>query len=125
MTLPADYHMHTPLCRHATGEPTEYAARAVELGLPEIGFSDHNPMPVDDYDDWRMFLDQLDTYVESVERARREHPQLSIRLALEVDYVLGCEEWVRDLAGRTVIPGFSRPTRSRLCQRRAVAPGPL
>ena len=22
----ADYHMHTPLCRHATGEPPEYAA---------------------------------------------------------------------------------------------------
>ena len=27
MPLPADYHMHTPLCRHATGEPGEYARR--------------------------------------------------------------------------------------------------
>mgnify|MGYP001989539024 CR=1 FL=1 len=35
MSLPADYHMHTPLCRHARGEPVEYAARALELGLPE------------------------------------------------------------------------------------------
>jgi len=26
MQLPADYHMHTPLGRHAAGEPTEYAA---------------------------------------------------------------------------------------------------
>ena len=39
MPLPADYHMHTPLCRHAKGEPTEYAARAIEAGVPEIGFS--------------------------------------------------------------------------------------
>ena len=43
MSLPADYHMHTPLCKHAVGEPTELAAHAVKLGLPEIGFSDHNP----------------------------------------------------------------------------------
>ena len=53
MSWPADYHMHTPLCHHATGEPTEYAARAVELGIPEIGFSEHSPMPRDDFDDWR------------------------------------------------------------------------
>jgi hypothetical protein len=33
MSLPADYHMHTPLCRHAVGEPTEYAAHAIKLGL--------------------------------------------------------------------------------------------
>ena len=43
--MPADYHMHTPLCRHATGTVEEYVARARELGLPEIGFSDHSPMP--------------------------------------------------------------------------------
>jgi len=34
MSLPADYHMHTPLCRHARGEPEEYIRRALELGLP-------------------------------------------------------------------------------------------
>ena len=54
MPLPADYHMHTPLCRHAVGEPTEYAARAVALGLKEIGFTDHSPMRRDDFDNWRM-----------------------------------------------------------------------
>ncbi|MEI8259822.1 MAG: PHP domain-containing protein, partial [Deltaproteobacteria bacterium] len=52
MSLPADYHTHTPLCRHATGEPTELAAQAVRLGLKEIGFSDHAPMPRDDFDNW-------------------------------------------------------------------------
>ena len=48
MQLPADYHMHTPLCRHAAGEPVDYARRAVEIGLDEIGFSDHSPMARDD-----------------------------------------------------------------------------
>ena len=100
MSLPPDYHMHTPLCRHASGEPVDYARRAVELGFTEIGFSDHSPMARDDFDDWRMFNHQLDEYVEKVRRAQREFPQLTIRLALEVDYLPGHEEWIRDLAAR-------------------------
>lgn len=100
MSLPADYHMHTPLCRHAKGEPTEYSARALELGFREIGFSDHSPMRRDDFDDWRMFASQLDEYVENVRRAQKDHPSLSIKLALEVDYLPGHEEWIRELAAR-------------------------
>lgn len=100
MALPADYHMHTPLCRHATGEPTEYAAHAVRLGLPEIGFSDHSPMAEDDFDDWRMRNDQLDEYVAKVLQARAQHPGLVIRLALEVDFLPDRVEWIRELAGR-------------------------
>jgi len=100
MSLPADYHMHTPLCRHAVGEPTEYAAQAVKLGLKEIGFSEHSPMPRDDFDDWRMLLGDMDGYVEKVARARRDHPGLVIKLALEVDYLPGHEDWIRELATR-------------------------
>lgn len=100
MILPPDYHMHTPLCRHASGSPVEYATRAVALGFTEIGFSDHNPMSRDDFDDWRMRLDQLDTYVELVLEARRACPTLDIKLALEVDYLPGYEDWIRDLAAR-------------------------
>jgi len=98
MSLPADYHMHTPLCRHATGWPTEYAARAVALGFKEIGFSDHSPMPQDDFDEWRMYLRNLDEYVASVRQAQKDHPGLTIKLAMEVDYLPGQEEWIRKLA---------------------------
>jgi histidinol-phosphatase (PHP family) len=100
MSLPADYHMHTPLCRHAVGEPTDYAAQAVKLGFKEIGFSDHNPMIRDDYDDWHMRQDELDEYVEKVRKAQKNHPSLAIKLALEVDYLPGHEPWIRDLAAR-------------------------
>ncbi len=100
MQLPADYHMHTPLCRHARGEPTEYARHAVRLGLDEIGFSDHSPMRQDDFDNWRMRFDQLDAYVAGVHQARADHPGLNIRLALEVDYLPGHEAWIRELAAR-------------------------
>ncbi|HTX21641.1 MAG TPA: histidinol-phosphatase HisJ family protein [Candidatus Aquilonibacter sp.] len=100
MTLPADYHMHTPLCRHAVGEPADYVRRALEIGLPEIGFSDHSPMRQDNFDNWRMNFSQLDKYVESVRRAQRDFPQLTIRLALEVDFLPGHEVWIRELAAR-------------------------
>ncbi len=100
MPLPADYHMHTPLCGHASGEPVAYARHAVEVGLTEIGFSEHSPMPRDDFDDWRMRTDQLDEYVEKVRRAQRDFPQLAIRLALEVDYLPDHLDWIRDLAAR-------------------------
>jgi histidinol-phosphatase (PHP family) len=85
--------MHTPLCRHASGEPVDYARHALEIGLTEIGFSDHSPMRQDDFDAWRMRLDK-------VLRARKEFPTLTIRLALEVDYLPGHEEWIHELAAR-------------------------
>jgi histidinol-phosphatase (PHP family) len=100
MSLPADYHMHTPLCCHARGEPDEYAKRALELGFREIGFSDHAPMPRDDFDNWRMNADKLDEYVAKVRKVQKDFPQLTIRLALEVDYLPGYEDWIRDLAAR-------------------------
>jgi histidinol-phosphatase (PHP family) len=100
MSMPADYHLHTPLCRHASGEPAEYAARAVALGLTEIGFSDHSPMARDDFDDWRMYDRQLDEYVAKIRRVQKDFPQLTVRLALEVDYLPGQEDWIRRLAAR-------------------------
>ena len=100
MDLPPDYHMHTPLCRHATGEPLEYAEQARKTGLTEIGFSDHSPMEEDDFDNWRMRLGQLNDYVEKVEAARRTVPEVTIRVALEVDYLPGHEKWIRTLAGK-------------------------
>lgn len=92
--------MHTELCRHAVGVPTDYAAEAVRRGMREIGFSEHNPMPRDDFDDWHMYERDLDRYVAAVEQARREHPGLTIKLALEVDYIPGHEDWIRQLAAR-------------------------
>jgi histidinol-phosphatase (PHP family) len=97
---PADYHMHTPACRHAIGEPAEYAAHARAVGLSEIGFSDHSPMPRDDFDNWRMRLDQLDEYVEKVRRVQKDSGGLVVKLALEVDYLPDQEEWIADLASR-------------------------
>lgn len=97
--MPPDYHTHTPLCKHAAGHPREYAARAVELGLPELGLSDHSPMR-EPFDDWRMEWAEFPRYLEMVEEARTEFPTLPIRLGLEVDYLEGGEAWIEELAGK-------------------------
>src|SRR5262249_13456851 len=89
-----DYHMHTPLCRHATGHPAEYAREAMRKGLPEIGFSDHSPMP-EPFDDWRMDIGDLPRYFELVDEAREKTPGFPIRLGLECDYFPGQEDWIQ------------------------------
>ena len=92
-----DYHTHTPLCLHATGNPVDLAARAVELGLAELGISDHNPMP-EYFDDWRMLISDFPAYLALVEEARERYPQLPVRLGLECDYLEGRESWIEETA---------------------------
>ncbi len=94
----SDYHVHTPLCHHARGWPLEFCERAVELGLGELGFADHNPMATQ-FDNWRMSIDDLPFYLERVIEAREKYPQLNIKLGLECDYIAGHEKWIEKLAG--------------------------
>jgi histidinol-phosphatase (PHP family) len=98
LTSLADYHTHTPLCRHAEGWPIELARVAVERGLGELGFADHNPMP-EQFDDWRMLISELPRYIESVEEARAAFPRLNIKIGLECDFIDGHEPWIEQLAG--------------------------
>lgn len=96
----ADYHMHTPLCKHAEGWPDEYAQKAINKGLSEIGFSDHNPMP-NFYDDWRMTDEEFPRYLELVQNTREKFSdELTIRLGLECDFLPGEESWIEKLSTR-------------------------
>lgn len=93
----ADYHLHTPLCRHAEGHPVEFARRAAAEGLAEIGFSDHSPMPDDGFDDWRMSRHDLPRYFSMVDEARDAVPGLPVRIGLEVDYFPDGHGWIEEL----------------------------
>ena len=85
-------HMHTPLCHHAQGEPEEYAAMAYTRGLKGMIVTCHNP-PIDGWSPQvRMAVDEFDTYVAMVERARTAWAgRVDVRLGLECDYVPGME----------------------------------
>lgn len=85
-------HMHTPLCKHARGEPEEYAAVAAQRGLRGIIVTCHNP-PIDGWSpSVRMAENQFDSYVQMVERARQAWMgRVDVRLGMECDFVPGME----------------------------------
>ena len=86
-------HMHTPLCKHAQGEPEAYAAVAEARGLAGIIVTCHNP-PIDGWSPGvRMADNQFDSYVQMVERAQRAWVgRVDVRLGMECDFVPGMEE---------------------------------
>jgi histidinol-phosphatase (PHP family) len=95
MPILCDYHMHTPLCKHAAGPMEAYVERGIELGLEEIGFSDHNPLPGGRSANVRMEEAELDYYVERVTELRyRYRGKIDVMLGLEIDYVDGLEDTV-------------------------------
>ena len=96
-----DSHMHTPLCKHAWGEPEEYAQQALKAGLKGIIFTCHCPMPNGFWPTVRMSESEFDTYVALVERAADAFKgKLDIRLGIESEYFPGCEEYIANLHKR-------------------------
>ncbi len=87
-----DYHMHTPLCGHAIGEPLEYAGQALSVGLEEIGFSDHAPLVSHRDSTITMDFDELLQYYQMIEEVQSQFKgKLRIKMALEADFIPGFE----------------------------------
>lgn len=90
-----EMHMHTPLCKHATGDPEDYAAVAERRGLSGLVVTCHNPMPDGYSAAARMTADQFDDYLALIERARSAWAgRIDIRVGLECDFVPGYERHV-------------------------------
>ncbi len=96
-----DYHIHTKLCRHATGEMEEYVQVALTKQFEEIGFADHFPMvylpPTLDTTEYCMKEEEVPLYIHSVKELQKEHTDISIKLGVEVDFCLGKEKLIRKL----------------------------
>ena len=94
-------HAHTPLCRHAEGEPEDYATMAELRGLKGIIFTCHAPLPDGFAAEVRMRPEQWETYVEIVARAREAFAgRVDVRLGLESDFYPGVEPWLEKLHAR-------------------------
>lgn len=92
-----DYHTHSKYCRHAKGESEEYVRAAVNIGLAEIGCSDHAPLP-DNYDpQHRMTLeDYYSSYAPEVsELVERYRGKIVIRRGIECDFLVWTDQWTR------------------------------
>ena len=100
MSVPLLYesHCHTPLCKHAYGDPVEYAAQAERRGLRGIIFTCHCPLPDGISAGVRMSPDQYEDYVGLVAEARNQFAgRVDVRLGLESDYFPGTEKWLERL----------------------------
>lgn len=96
--MTTDYHTHTPLCHHAEGTPEQYIAAAKAAKLDEYGISDHAPHLPEPFDDWRMSMADLPTYLDWIAAARSfAGEDLVVRAGLECDWLAGCEGQVADL----------------------------
>lgn len=95
-----DYHIHTKLCGHASGEMEEYVECAILAGLNEMGFSDHMPMAVDHGDGLAMSIEKLPLYVEKVLYLRERYSEIDIKLGIEADYFPGLEEDCKEIIDR-------------------------
>jgi histidinol-phosphatase (PHP family) len=95
--LSPDLHIHTLHCRHATGTMEGTVHRAMEVGLPEIGFSDHFPyppgFPEPAPDCVIPSLEEFRIYAAEVRRLQEVYTgRIVIRFAAEVDYLDGWGE---------------------------------
>lgn len=95
-----DSHMHTPLCKHAIGEPEAYAEQAARRNLRGITFTCHNPV-----ENWgaavRMADHEFNTYVAMIERCRvKMEGRVEVQLGLESDFAPGMEAHLEKLHQR-------------------------
>ncbi len=103
MPVPLLYesHCHTPLCKHAFGEPDEYAAVALARGFKGITFTCHCPLPGGFSAGVRMAPEQFADYVAMIAATRETFAgRLDVRLGLESDYYPGVEPWLEELHAR-------------------------
>lgn len=100
--LKKDGHIHTKFCPHGSKDPFEkYIERALTLGLEEISFTEHAPLPEGFIDttptkDSAMKWDDLEEYFQEISRVKQLYKgKIMINCGLEVDYIEGYEEEIK------------------------------
>lgn len=94
------YHNHTSW---SDGAATldEMIRGAQEIGIDELGISDHYTLPPDGRQfDWSMPLGFLDEYVAAVRQAAEAHDAPVLRLGIEADFYPETVELVRERLAR-------------------------
>lgn len=97
-----DYHTHHERCGHAVGKLEEYVQRGIQLGLQQLGLSDHLPLihvdPASYYPEMAMPMAELPRYVEEcLTLKERYRGVIDLRVGLEADYIEGYEDQIREI----------------------------
>jgi histidinol-phosphatase (PHP family) len=97
-----DYHTHHVRCGHASGTLEQYVLRGMEIGLAQLGLSDHMPLlhvdPATYLPEMAMPMEELPRYVEEALRLKHKYKNdIDIRVGLEGDYIEGYEEQIEEI----------------------------
>lgn len=100
-----DLHVHTPRCRHATGELHEYVRAAASRGVRTLAFTDHLPLApalaaaVPGAEGYAMPEAEVDAYAADVARAARLGADLGVEVlfGIEADLVPSAIDYARTL----------------------------
>ncbi len=102
-----DGHIHSSYCPHGTKDAMElYVQQAIKLGLKEITFTEHMPLPstLQKFDlprDAALSPEQIAPYFKEIEELQEKYKKkLKINKGLEVDYIEGLESETRVLLGK-------------------------
>ncbi len=107
--LKSNYHTHTVLCGHAVGTIQENISKAIEYGYETLGFSEHAPLPLHEFnevDAKRLFANENMTMQElqanylDVLSKLKGHCSLDIKIGLESEYVSGNLEFYKELRSK-------------------------
>ncbi|MGN1032417.1 MAG: histidinol-phosphatase HisJ [Intestinibacter sp.] len=99
-----DGHVHTPYCPHGTDDTfDDYVRKGIEVGLDEISFTEHFPLP-DGFkdpapdDDSSIKLNQMNDYLKDVNEIKNKYKdKIKINVGAEVDYIEGYDEGIKAL----------------------------
>ena len=102
-----DGHIHSPFCPHGTNDSFElYVEKALKLGLKEITFTEHMPLPGDFMEPEILkycapTLDVIEEYIIKLDYIKEKFKSdIKINTGFEVDYVEGYEEKTKELLNK-------------------------
>lgn len=82
----SNFHTHSHYC-DGKGAMREYGEQAVKVGIRQLGFSSHAPLPFSR--SWCMKNDAFPDYLSEIESLKSLFPEIEVYKGLEVDYIPG------------------------------------
>ena len=95
-----NYHTHTNRCGHAgIASDKEYVEYAKQVGITQLGFTDHVPVSELEYQDseQRMHISDVDEYITSIRHLQQENPNMKIMCGFEAEFDPMKEQFLGEL----------------------------
>ena len=80
------YHTHTARCKHGFGSVADFVKYAINNNFETIGFTDHVPFKDNRLSFCRMDYCELDDYINEINVAKIENPNINIFSGFEAEY---------------------------------------